>query len=620
MAIHVRPSQQKDLVPGAAMKLKLITALTLLFMAGFSAAQQPPYPPMGVTHCTNGFVLTISRCGKIQGVDACYFKIENNGQAMMDSPGSVGGVNKILAKCKDPAEATKAVAPASAAPSSGSSAAMNPAYLSEMPAPARIHAEIKGKDAEDTGERQMGAFRALVQIIDDMAWGLGHRYVNDADSRAATPDERRTRFAYESAYADLWHKVTNKEAHVYDHDVALQHELLAKFFSENFRAQYFQSSKNGVAEEKAFQARMNPKPTVADTNQAPGGQHYATDAGSVAVRKCVESGRSDIECLTEGFKVGMGDLAGKDSFMATALRGNKDPGLRLTGTYSAAGVSMTFLQDSVTFSCGGLIPDPRPYSVQLNGTQIKVTVMAGPTTFSYQDGKLVGPGATSVPGRVQTGPPVASTTTSYETQSHIATYGQHVDSLAGGAMGNYDPSHVHPDGMGGYNVDAGGNYTTSEPMKVTHYEIPSEPKTVRCNLGVIPATGETPRAADTITAFLGSNTSKSENTTPGLRLNGTYAAQGGLSVNFRADSATLECDEAANSEGYSVVAEGGHLVVKFDNKTGPFSLVLEPNGSLAGHGTIEVAGRRIIQGTGNDPNHFVPVSVRCSLGTLTAHD
>jgi hypothetical protein len=172
------------------------------------------------------------------------------------------------------------------------------------------------------------------------------------------------------AYADLWHKVTNKEGHVYDQDIALQHELLSRFFSENFRAQYFQSHKNEVAEEKAFQDKMNPRPAAASTNQAAGGQHYAIDASSVAVRKCVESGRSDLECLTEGFKVGMGDLAGKDSFLATKLRGKKDPGLRLTGTYSAAGVSMTFQQDSVTFSCGGLMPDPRPYSVQLNGTQV----------------------------------------------------------------------------------------------------------------------------------------------------------------------------------------------------------------------------------------------------------
>ena len=65
---------------------------------------------------------------------------------------------------------------------------LNPSYIAEMPPPARVIAEINGKDAEDTGERQMGAFMALIQIMDEMAWGIGHRYVNDADTTALTPD------------------------------------------------------------------------------------------------------------------------------------------------------------------------------------------------------------------------------------------------------------------------------------------------------------------------------------------------------------------------------------------------------------------------------------------------
>ena len=48
-------------------------------------------PQVGVYHCTNGFVLTISKCDKWNGVDACWFKIENKGQVLADSPGSVSG-------------------------------------------------------------------------------------------------------------------------------------------------------------------------------------------------------------------------------------------------------------------------------------------------------------------------------------------------------------------------------------------------------------------------------------------------------------------------------------------------------------------------------------------------
>ena len=158
---------------------------------------------------------------------------------------------------------------------------LNPSYLSEMPAPARILAEIKGKDAEDTGERQMGAFMALIKMMDDMAWGLEHRNVNMADTRKSTPDEMRIRLGYQTAYADLWHKVTNKEGHVYDHDRDLLNEMLQKFFSESFRAKYFQADINAQSEYKAFQERMygsangnqpNQPSTTSRTNQpaAPG--------------------------------------------------------------------------------------------------------------------------------------------------------------------------------------------------------------------------------------------------------------------------------------------------------------------------------------------------------------
>src|ERR1700682_874696 len=81
--------------------------------------------------------------------------------------------------------------------------ALDPSYLAGMPPPARVIAEIKGKDAEDTGERQMGAFMALIQIMDDMPWGMEHRYVNNADTTRLKPDEKRIRLAYQTAYADL---------------------------------------------------------------------------------------------------------------------------------------------------------------------------------------------------------------------------------------------------------------------------------------------------------------------------------------------------------------------------------------------------------------------------------
>jgi hypothetical protein len=241
-----------------------VISLPLMFTPGIIAQQAPPLQLNAPYQCANNTVVIVKNCRIQNGAEVC---------SLVKGPAKGPLGDEItLPKAQAAAIGLICTPPAgNSAPAKGPSAtspgATNPAYLSEMPAPARILAEIKGKDAEDTAERQMGAFEALKKMMDDMAWGLGHRYVNDADTRALTPDERRIRLGYQTAYADLWHKVTNKEGHVYDHDPALRNELLAKFFSENFRAQYFQSDRNAAAGYRAFQERMygssaNAQPTL----------------------------------------------------------------------------------------------------------------------------------------------------------------------------------------------------------------------------------------------------------------------------------------------------------------------------------------------------------------------
>ena len=106
----------------------------------------------------------------------------------------------------------------------------NPRWISEMPAPERILSEIEGKDAANTAERQMGAFKHLMEIIDSMAYGLEHRFMPNK----ATPDEIRIKDMYWKAYADVWHKAKNKND-IYIHDGDLHDEMMEKFFSEGFR-------------------------------------------------------------------------------------------------------------------------------------------------------------------------------------------------------------------------------------------------------------------------------------------------------------------------------------------------------------------------------------------------
>lgn len=133
---------------------------------------------------------------------------------------------------------------------------------------------------------------------------------------------------------------------------------------------------------------------------------------------------------------------------------------------------------------------------------------------------------------------------------------------------SYSADQVHQNGME-YSVDQQTTSTSMVPTTAHHYSVPTAPKTERCNVGVLAATGETGSMSGALTQIIGSKTSKSANTAPGLRLNGTYAAPGGLKIEFREDSATLACGEALNSEAYAVVPEGGQLVVKFQNKHRP---------------------------------------------------
>ena len=69
--------------------------------------------------------------------------------------------------------------------------------------------------------------------------------------------------------------------------------------------------------------------------------------------------------------------------------------------------------------------------------------------------------------------------------------------------------------------------------------------------------------------------------------------------------------------GYSVIPEGSQLVIKFQNNTGPLSLVLQPNGNLTGSGTVEVAGRKAIQSPSSGIDYLAH-NASCALGILQA--
>ena len=58
-----------------------------------------------------------------------------------------------------------------------------------------------------------------------------------------------------------------------------------------------------------------------------------------------------------------------------------DPGLRLTGVYSAGNFSLTFSQTTASVACGTLLPQPLPYSVARSGNQLVVRFRSSPNDF-----------------------------------------------------------------------------------------------------------------------------------------------------------------------------------------------------------------------------------------------
>jgi hypothetical protein len=349
-----------------------------------------------------------------------------------------------------------------------------------------------------------------------------------------------------------------------------------------------------------------------ETANNPGGadDHYAKDAGSVAARHCLESGRSEMECVGEGMKVGFNDLMGGD--IKEAILGKVPTGLRLTGVYSSPGFSLNFRQDLVYVFCGTLNPEPRSYTVDRSGMQVSVTIPVTnpPLILSYKaDGSLSGQGRTiAVAGEVPAGGGGGSTT--YDTHTTTTTTQRQLEP---GEEREYSADQLHQNG-GQFSVD---QMTTSSSSTPTFHRAPTVPKTERCTVGTLPATSESFKTAALLTQVLGSKGSKSANSTPGLRLNGKYEMPGGLKIEFRDDSATLECGESFNSEAYEVERENGQMVVKFQNNTGPLSLILQPNNSLTGSGTVDVTGRKAMQAAGGGVG-YTPRNARCSLGTLEA--
>lgn len=578
---------------------------------GVRARARPPGPKVAPADigalddtrysCPGGFTTTVFQCGRRGAHRFCWTKLELHGEFIAGLPKPVSAITKLLKSCQR-------LPP------------LDPAYLDEFPGGLRVAQAMMIGNPLDNAQRAIGAYYQLGVIVRTLAAGRG-----------LTPQERTLLGEYGRMRSQLQQAAARKfPGQHFDLASNPYHfgrtdpkfgfagiPVWTALLSPSLQSRF---ARIVGANDWRYMAAVRQQRQAALHQVETDRQIVASQAGMVhnpgvaAVRHCMESGRSETECVGEGVKTAAIAFFGGNP--ATALAPPFAPGLRLTGMYGAGNFRLVFSQSIVKVRCGSLMAQGHPYSVQRSGLHVLVTVAMRPKPLrlAYRaNGQLVGPGAITVSGRVVTGPAVAGTSTEYQAQTQTTMTRRSIGALD---VPNYSADQVHQNGMD-YSVDQPTTTTTTVPVQVPHYTIPTAPKTERCSVGTLPPTGRTMTIMGALARGFGMHAGRSTNSAPGLRLGGSYKAPGGLRIVFRGDSATLQCGRSLKSEGYAVVPRDGTLVVKFDNNTGPFSLVMQPNGTLTGGGTVVVAGRTLYR-TAAGQDAYAPLNSRCVVGTLAA--
>ncbi|MEQ1353462.1 MAG: hypothetical protein ABLT11_05555 [Candidatus Acidiferrum sp.] len=611
------------------MKIHALSAVLVLTAATVAFAQQAAAPQLEAPYLCGGITVTIHRCGNVGGQDVCMYRVDIPGGQSVEVNKPREQVMAQLKACKlQPATAPKPGQP------------LNPAYLSEMPSADRVMKAMKTSDPRETVLRQMGAFYQLSEIISTLS---GPREI-----RGYMPDELRILTEYSKAQYEIGLAADKAFPGPYGTEKTLSGNtpyrysrndprfgykgipVWQTFLSEGMHNQFAKiiGADNAKYEAKVAEQKRDAAAALAANSapvNAPGGGAQSggmrNDPGSVAARRCVEAGRSEMECVGEGLKTGLNDMFG--GVVGGAL-GSEIPsatsgytGLRMSGDFTAAGIWILISDSGAVVKCGGLMPESHQYTVERAGDRmlVKIDNAPKPITATFRaDGKLVGPGAIEVAGRVVVGSSSVGGGSSGGYEAHTETTTQERQ-IAAADVANHSADEVHQNGQE-YSVSEQHTTTTYEQTAPTarRVEVRTAPKTERCNVGVLPGTPQKGLVAG-LSEILDPSAPKSAGKPFGVRMAGNYAGAGGLNIEFRSDSATVECGEAHVAMGYEVENVSGQVQVTINNPTGSFTILLRPDGNLEGSGTVMVAGR-VVTGSQGDQIAYAPRKASCAVGML----
>jgi len=568
------------------MKTFAIAALSVVHLTSAlpGTAQQPDSLNVNASYqCSNGMTVTVIRCEKQNAQEYCEFKVEQNGKL------SFQGVHlreKVAAGVKS-CRAQAANSPSS--PNSPGSfprtmadqgKSFDPPYLNDMPSIERVKQEIQGKDPTDTLARQVAVFNELPTVITRFMLADRKRYNLTPDEQKITGKYQLAAYELEQGYKKT-HTPTEAQAFLqlhgrYELDSALDREMHIKLFTSAFLLQLGGADK---ARNQWYQAHLDQEKRASEeaAKEAKGGSPFVrNDPGTLAARRCVELGGSELECIGKGLWTGWTDLVGFD---AGALGSSKFAGVILNGWYQGgAGLGLNFGSESLSLNgCGKLVPNDHSYTITKKPNQILINVKSEPTAFvlvSSDDLSLSGPGTIDVKGQIIAG---YRNIWMQEYKNNIAVPGR--------------------------------GYWTQEPIYA--------PKTERCTIGTLaqasplapdknPLTRDLTAAIDVVMAA----------GPPGLRMSGQFIGQGGLALEFADDAVTLDCGAAHIKQPYTVENAPSQFQVTIKNGAAPFTLTVQPNGTLLGSGNADVAGR-VVTGSTQNALTYAPKNARCAIGTLT---
>lgn len=578
--------------------LRAALLLGLLGSASLASAQQKTSLELNKPYyCSNGLTVTVTRCVLQAGKEYCEFKVEQNGKFSFQAaqPGEQLAAGVKSCSTKAPAGAVQAAATAVGKPILRAGM-FNPPHLAEMPTAARVMEAMKTGDPRETATRQMAAFEELMDIIKELS---GPR-----EFRGWLPDEMKILTEYSTAKYNLGlaadkafpgpyksgqtlSDYTPYHYSRFDPRFGYKDIFVWQFFSENVHSQFAlligKDNANyaaKIAEEKRTAAEALK--TNSQAAQAPGSPFVRNDPGTLAARRCVELGGSELECIGKGLWGGLMDIAGVDP---QAMSGPSTSGVVMNGLYtSGSGLGINFGPKTVSItSCGRLVPDGHSYTITKKPNQllINVQVQPGPLVVSMDsDGKLLGPGPIDIAGQIITG---------YH-NTWMQEYINGVPQVGGNCAGRC-------------------GYWTQEPIYA--------PKTERCAIGTFaPAPPAPPDKSELINGLTASINNIMHVGQTGLRMTGRYTNQDGLALEFAEDAVTLDCGAAHVKQAYAVENAASQILITVKNGSSPFTLAFQPNGTLLGSGNADVAGR-VVTGANGDALTYATKNARCAIGALT---